>query len=148
MTRPVVELINELSELSLTETFGQDDLSDLVVSDERSEFGQGLFTRTTHTDKQRAGSLSLDDSRDSKQMLQSIIEKHQFQFLGWILLVVSFHQGRNSVSKLIDISNSFVDLWSGFFDLSFFIEFFNSQEIAEENLLFGLKLLHDLTFML
>lgn len=65
MTRPVVELINELSELSFTETFGQNDLSDLVITDERGELGQGLFTRTTHTDKQCTGSLSLDDSRDS-----------------------------------------------------------------------------------
>lgn len=62
MTRPVVELINELSELSFTETFGQNDLSDLVITDERGELGQGLFTRTTHTDKQCTGSLSLDDS--------------------------------------------------------------------------------------
>jgi hypothetical protein len=90
-----------------------------------------LFTRTTHTDKKNVSRRSVDDSADSKEMLEGIIEDNQVHWLRWVLFVVGLKFVIASLSDGFNIRASFINEWSFLDQFAILIEDIFSLEVSE-----------------
>jgi hypothetical protein len=91
-----------------------------------------LFTRTTHTDKENVSGWSVDNSANSEQMLESIIEDNQVHWLRWVLFIVGLKFVIASLSDGFNIWASFINEWSFSNQFTILVELIFSLEISEE----------------
>lgn len=129
-----VKILDIILKVCVVVTLCKRNLEEKMLTDEGSKFSQGLFTGTTDTYKKNISTWRIDDSRNSKQVLKSIIEDDEIHWFGWILLIVVGHPNHGSLSNTFDIWGSLVNEWSLRLEFTILIIYIFPLEISEEHI--------------
>lgn len=95
----------------LTVGLGEGDLEEEVTADEGAESGQGLFTRTTDTDDEGVSSGGVDDTGQTQEMEQCVVENDEVLFLTGVLLVVGVETALDTLLDGNDTGAGLIDVW-------------------------------------
>mmetsp|Transcript_11627 Transcript_11627/g.17625 ORF Transcript_11627/g.17625 Transcript_11627/m.17625 type:complete len:522 (-) Transcript_11627:109-1674(-) len=127
-----VEVLDVVLQVVIVVRLGQRDLEEDVLHDEGSQLGQRLLSRSSDTDQKDVSTGGVDDSGDSQQMLEGIVEDDEVHGLRGVLLVISLKLLIGNLSDRLDVGASLVHEGGFLFELSVLVVLVFSLEVGEQ----------------